>query len=141
MKGVRWGRVVVAAVLSEVAVMAVLLATMGVYRFLIAPGNPASVYRHFDDLAGYYVAPATAGVTAFLGALWVSRRLTSAFVVNGAMVGVTAVVLTFGFVFMAKPEDRLMYAVSFALRILGGWLGGLTAQRSSARYEAHAVSH
>ena len=57
------------------------------------------------------------------------------------MVGVTAVVLTFGFVFMAKPEDRLMYVVSFALRILGGCLGGLTAQRSSARYAAHAVSH
>ena len=141
MKGVRWGRVVVAAVLSEVAVMAVLLATIGVYRFLIAPGSPADAYQHFDDLAGYYVAPATAGVTAFLGALWVSRRLTSAIVVNGAMVGVTAVVLTFGFVFMAKPEDRLMYVVSFALRILGGCLGRLTAQRSSARYAAHAVSH
>jgi len=91
---------------------------------LIEPYHPGNRWRH-----------------CFLGALWVSRRLTSAFVVNGAMVGVTAVVLTLGFVFMAKPEDRLMYVVSFALRILGGCLGGLTAQRSSARYAAHAVSH
>jgi putative membrane protein (TIGR04086 family) len=127
--------------MSEVTVMVVLLAVIGAYRYLIAPGSPAGAYQHFDDLAAYYVTTATAGVAVFLGALWVSRRLTSSFVVNGALVGATAVVLTVGFVFMAKPEDRLMYVVSFALRILGGYLGGLTAQRSSTRHTAQAVSH
>lgn len=139
MRGVRWGRVVVAAVMSEVMVMSVLLAVIGAYHFLIAAGRPAGAYQHFDDLAAYYVTPATAGVAAFLGALWVCRRVKSAFVVNGALVGITAVVLTVGLVFMAKPEDRLMYVVSFALRILGGCLGGFTAQRLAPRQTAHAV--
>jgi hypothetical protein len=141
MKSVRWSRVVAAAVMSEIIVVAVLLAVIGAYRYLIAPGNPASFYQHFNDLAGYYVAPGAAGIAAFLSALWVSRRLTSSFVLNGVMVGITAVLLTSGFIFTARPEDRLMYDVSFVLRMLGGYLGGLTAQKASSRQAAHALSH
>ena len=33
-----------------------------------------------------------------------------------------------GLLFVAKPEERLMYGVSFVLRILGGYLGGVVAQ-------------
>jgi hypothetical protein len=52
------------------------------------------------------------------------------FVANGTLVGTVAVVLTLGFFFAAKPEDRLMYGVSFLLRIIGGYLGGVVAQRA-----------
>jgi hypothetical protein len=126
---IRWGRVVLAAVLSEVLVVAVLIVVTTAYRFVIAPGRTAVEYAAFGDLAGYYVAPAAAGLASFLGALWVGRKLTSAFVANGTLVGIVAVVLTSGFLFVARPEDRLMYGVSFALRILGGYLGGAVAQR------------
>src|SRR5437588_5779099 len=112
---IRWGRVVVAAVLSEVAVVAILIVTTTAYRFLIAPGRAAVEYDAFGELAGYYVAPAAAGLATFFGALWVGRKLTSAFVANGTLVGAAAVLLTAGFIFVAKPEDRLMYGVSFAL--------------------------
>jgi hypothetical protein len=44
------------------------------------------------------------------------------------LVGVAAVVLTLGFLFVAKPGERLMYGVSFVLRILGGYLGGVVSQ-------------
>ena len=74
----------------------------------------------------------------FLCALWVARKLTSSFVLNGTLVGVVAVVLTAGFVFAAKPEDRLMYIVSFALRIVGAYLGGLVAQRHADRVRNQA---
>jgi hypothetical protein len=130
---IRWGRVVAAAVLSEALVIAVLVATTTAYRFLIAPGRTAAEYDAFGELAGYYMAPAAAGFATFFGALWVGRKLTSAFRVNGALVGVAAVVLTAGFLFAARPEDRLMYGVSYVLRMLGGYLGGAVAQRMSIR--------
>lgn len=130
---IRWGRIVVAALLSEVAVVALLILITTTYRFLIAPGKSAAEYQAFGDLAGYYVAPAAAGLAAFFAALWATRRLSSAFVVNGTLVGIVGVLLSVGFLFLAKPEDRLMYGVSFILRILGGYLGGVLAQRISTR--------
>ena len=52
---IRWGRVLVAAVLSEVAVVAILIVTITAYRFLVAPGRAAAEYDAFGELAGYYV--------------------------------------------------------------------------------------
>jgi hypothetical protein len=117
-------------------VVAALIVITTTYRFLIAPGRTAADYDAFGDLAAYYVAPAAAGLAAFFGALWVGRKLTSAFRANGALVGVAAVVLTGGLLFAAKPENRLMYGVSYVLRILGGYLGGAVAQRMSSRQPA-----
>ena len=130
---IRWGRVVVAAVLSEVMVVVLLLVITTTYRFLIAPGRTAMAYQALGELSGYYVAPAAAGLATFVSALWVARKLTSDFTMNGSLVGVTAVLLTVGFLFGAKPEYRLMYFVSFAARIIGGYLGGVVAQRISRR--------
>jgi hypothetical protein len=113
--------------------MAVLMVAIAAYRFLIAPGRTAVEYNAFGELAGYYIAPAVAGLATFVGALWVGRKLTSGFLANGTLVGIAAVVLTGGLLFVAKPEDRLMYGVSFVLRILGGYVGGVVAQRMSCR--------
>jgi hypothetical protein len=64
--------------------------------------------------------------------LWASRPLTSGFVRHGLLVGVVAVVLTLGFIVGARPEHRVMYVVSFALRIVGGYVGGAIARRRFA---------
>src|SRR5262245_53512555 len=79
-----WGRVILAAFLSEVGVIAALMAVIGVHR-LAAPGRTAAEYQQFSDLAGYYVAPAAAGLAAFAAALWAVRRLTSDFIANGTL--------------------------------------------------------
>lgn len=130
---IRWGRVLIAALLSEAGVIAVLIAVLSVYRFLIAPGRTAAEYQAFADLAVHYAAPAAAGVATFLSVLWAARKLASDFIANGVMVGVAAVALTIGFLFAAKPDQRLMYVVSYALRLAAGLLGGLAAQSIFAR--------
>jgi len=130
---VPWGRIVIAAVGSEVAVMAVLMLLMAGYRFAIAPGHPASNYTAFDDAAGYYVAPVAAGLATLCSALWVCRSASARFALTGTMVGLIAVLLTGGFVFFAKPEDRVMYGVSYVLRVIGGGAGGMIAQRARTR--------
>jgi hypothetical protein len=134
---IRWGRVVAAAVLSEVLVMAAVTATMLTYRFLIAPGRTAAEYDAFTNSANSLVAPLAAGVAAFAAAVWACRKLTSAFVANGILVGAAAVILTGGLFFVARPEDRILYGVSYFLRIIGGWIGGAVAQRTSSTRPVH----
>ena len=137
---IRWGRAIAAALLSELAVIAVLLAVTLTYSLLIAPGRSSAEYQRFGEVAGYYVAPAASGFAIFLSVFWMARKLTADFVVNGTLVGVMAVVLTAGFLFGAKPEDRPMYIASFAIRIVAGYLAGLTTQAAFNRRRTSAVS-
>jgi hypothetical protein len=123
MANVRWGRVVVGAVTAEVVVILLILAVSTVFK---VPG----------ELVGYYVAPPASAVATFLMVLWVARKLESRFILHGVLVGLVGVVLTGGFVVTAKPGDRLMYIVSFVLRIVGGYVGGLVAQKPAAIREA-----
>jgi hypothetical protein len=127
--GIRWKRVIVAAVLSEAGVIAVLLAAIATYGSVVAPGMSAAEYRMLGQRLGYYLAPTAGALTTFLMALWVARKLESRYVANGVWVGVVSVILTSGFIFTARPEDRLMYGVAFVLRIVAGYLGGFVAQR------------
>jgi len=123
MTKIRWGRIVLASVAAEVLVILSLLAASAVFK---VPG----------ELAGYYVAPPASLIATFLMVLWVARKLESRFVLHGVLVGLVGVVLTGGFIFTAKSEDRLIYVVSFVLRIVGGYVGGLVAQRPGAIREA-----
>src|SRR5262245_53401112 len=108
-----WKRIVLAAVMSELAVFAVLSIVIGVYRFVLAPGKSSAEYGAFGVNAGFFVAPPAAGVATFCAALWACRRLGSGFAQTGALVGLVAVLFSIAFVFGAKPEDRLMYGVSY----------------------------
>ena len=135
--GIRWGRVILAAIVSELAVITVLVALTGVYA-LIARKSSVVDLQDFGQRAGYYVAPLASGLAVFLSALWVTRGLAAKFTLNGTLVGVVAVILTVGMVVSARPEDRLMYVVSFAIRIAAGYLGGLTAQARFHRAAAQA---
>ena len=102
---------------------------------LLAAG---AVFKVPGEVAGYYVAPPASAVATFLMVLWVARRVESRFILHGVLVGLVGVVLTGGFIFTAKPGDRLMYVVSFVLRIVGGYVGGLVAQKPAAAREARA---
>jgi hypothetical protein len=123
--------VIAAAVLSEFAAITVLMAVTLVYFFLFSHNRSMAEFQQLGARAGYYVAPAASGLATFVTALWAIRRLTAHFVLNGTLVGVAAVILTVGFLFGARREDRFMYIVSFVLRIVAGYLAGVTAQ---ARY-------
>jgi hypothetical protein len=119
MARIRWGRVVLAAVSAEAAVILLIIAI-------------STIRPEFRESAGYYVAPPASALATFLMALWVARKLEAGFILHGILVGLVGVVLTGGFIFLAKPEDRLMYGVSYVLRIIGGYLGGVVARRVRA---------
>jgi len=131
--GIRWGRVFAAAVLSEAAVIATLVAASAVYSFTVPPGTKLAA-RDIGELVGYYVAPPAGALATFVVVLWVARKLESKFMINGIAVGVVSVLLTVGFLPGAKPKDRPMYLVAFALRIVAGYLGGWVAQQRRSRH-------
>ena len=119
MKRIRWGRVVLGAVAAEASVI-LLIAAISI------------ALPEFRESAGYYVAPPASALATFLMTLWVARKLESGFILHGILVGLIGVVLTGGFIFLAKPEDRVMYGVSYVLRIIGGYLGGVVARKTAA---------
>jgi hypothetical protein len=139
---IRWGRMLAAAVLSEITVIPILLAVIAAYGFLIAPGRHAVEYQQFGQQAGYYVAPPASGLATFMIVFCMSRKLRSDFVRNGLTAGFIEVLLTAGFLFGARPADRPMYLVSFAIRIASGYLAGLAARARFRRHPAPAgVAH
>jgi hypothetical protein len=128
--GIRWKRVVVAAVLSELAIIAAISIVVGVYALLIAPGRTGAEYGEFGENAGYYIAAPAAAIAVFLAAFGAVRRLESGFVANGLLVGVVATLLSAGMIVGARPGDRWVYIASFILRIVAGYAAGVWAQRS-----------
>jgi hypothetical protein len=126
---VAWVRVGIAAILSEVAVM--ICIGVGIFVVRWRTGEPINTTDgpNLGERVGYRVAPAAAFFATFACALWAIRSLPSDYLLNGFLVGLIAVILTFAFLFGARPEHRLMYCVSFALRLVGGILAGLAAPR------------
>ena len=127
---IRWGRIMVAAILSEVGVIGVLFAAIAAYT-LATPSVSDAQYSSLGEEVGYYVAPAAGALMTFLAALWATRGLTSAFVAHGTLVGIAGVLLTVGFIVGARPDHRVMYVIAFALRLVGGYVGGVVAERRS----------
>jgi asparagine N-glycosylation enzyme membrane subunit Stt3 len=124
----------VAGVLSEAAVITILVAATAVYSFMLPPGETELAAQDIGEIVGYYVAPPAGALATFLLVLWVARKLESKFILNGVAVGVVSVLLTVGFLAGARAEDRQMYFVAFALRIAAGYFGGLVAQRKRSRH-------
>lgn len=128
---IAWGRVILAAVMSEMAVIIVLLAITGVYILFSHKATVSDIHQ-FGTSVGYYVAPLAAGLCTFVAARWAIRSLKADLLLNGTLVGVAATILTVGMFFGATPGDRVMYLVSFVIRIAAGYAAGATAKPRAA---------
>ena len=132
---IRWKRVLAAAFCSEIGVMAAISIVVVVHRFIVAPGATDAAYQEFAQRAGYDVAAPAAALATFICAWWASRRLQSGHIINGVLVGVTATLLTLGFILGARPEDRVMYIASYLLRIVAGYGAGFAARKKGGLSE------
>jgi putative membrane protein (TIGR04086 family) len=113
-------------------VILVIAAIMVIHRFVIAPGLTADQYGEFEQRASYYAAAPTVAISTFVCAWYAIRRLKSGFVLNGLLIGTVATVLTLGFMVTARPEDRLMYLVSYVARIVAGYAAGVVARKKGS---------
>jgi len=131
--GIRWGRVLVAAILSEITVITMIVVASAIYSLAVRPEQAKVPAQDLGELIGYYVAPPAGALATFIFVLWVARKLESNFIMNGVAVGLVSVLWTAPFLASARPEDRPMYLVAFGLRIVAGYLGGWVAQRRRSR--------
>jgi len=112
----RWGRVIVGGVGAELVVFAIVFPML---HFFGQTAFLASI------LIASFVLP-------FVFALWVCRRVDAAYLLHGTLVGVVAAV--FYLIIAHGQPEPLLYKIAHGLKIVGGVLGGLTAQIASRRH-------
>ena len=123
---IRWGRIVVAAVLAEVAVIAVFFILLFGATLAGVPdlARPLSTLDYVDALVSSFAM-------VFLFTLWVGKRIESRFVLHGILVGVVAMLLfvALNFGLNRTLEEPPLYWVAHGLKILGGIAGGRVAEQ------------
>lgn len=109
-----WGRVIVAGLLAEIALI------LAIVPFGLRLG----------DAFLKYAAPPGSFVVCFVGAVWVSRKTDSRFVVRGLLAGIVAAVL---YVLLSRfqPEPPA-YLLAHALKFVGGATGGWVGSRRTS---------
>ena len=131
---IRWKWIAAAAFLSEVAILAIFFLLLLAAKLAGLPeiAKPLSTLDYVDALVSSF------GIV-FLFALWVGKRVESAFVLNGALIGVVATLLFTGIWIATTPSwvQPVPYLVAHALKVAGGICGGMLAkQRKQARIAA-----
>jgi putative membrane protein (TIGR04086 family) len=107
----RWGRIVIGAVLTEVALIA-----------LVIP-----IRMLAGDAAILYVVAPACFIATFVFGLWAARKAEANFILHGALVGVLA-----SLIYLALTWNQtlpLIFHLSHLAKILGGAAGGALAAR------------
>jgi hypothetical protein len=108
---IQWGRVVLAAFLMEVVLIAI-----AVPLFMSGSG---------DVLV--YVIPPAALVATFIITMWIGRGIHSKFVLHGVLIGIVGTLMYVALT-RAKPEPW-QYWAAHALKIIGGAAAGVVVDR------------
>lgn len=125
---IRWGRIVLAAVLLEVAITAVVL------PFGMMYGNPLSADPGARGNTTPYFVSAAVGcaVLGFFFGRWVASKAGSRFALHGLLLGLTAMALYIGLGSLTPgglpalitAYGPGLYMLFNVLRTLGCWAGG-----------------
>jgi putative membrane protein (TIGR04086 family) len=110
-KGIRWGRIILAAFFTELGIFAVFI----------------PVLVKYGEEPARYIVPPLALVMTFLFSVWAGKRIESRLVLHGVLVGVVATLMYVALT-LAQPEPFL-YIVAHSLKILGGAAGGRVAEK------------
>jgi len=120
MRKIRWGWVLVAGILAEAVAVAFLVGLRWMHGYPAASAAPLSAVGAIAFEAELFVGTAAAG-------WWVARKAIAWPVLNGALVGVTTVlvyeILAFG---QPVPHDW-SYFFLHGLKVAGGVTGGCIA--------------
>jgi hypothetical protein len=137
--GVRWGRIVFAAVLTEIITVMVLVVIVFLYG-LGSPGSDTGVpdqeqMNEFTRATGIWIGPVLGSILTFIFALWAGRGMADGFILQGALVGLVVTLLDVVLLLGMADDFTAAFIVWTGLKILAGALGGLAAGRTFARHE------
>ena len=122
----RWGRIILAVVLAEVAAVLVLVLIVAV----LGPSESAAAAAYAQRL-GRWVGPIGGGAATFLAALWAARgNSATAATQVGLWVGVLAAALDVAILVLSGAGFEWLLVLSNGIRIGAGFIGGrLAAQK------------
>ena len=108
---IQWGRVLLAAFLMEVVLVAVAVPLFlgGAGRLLV------------------YVVPPLALVATFAVTVWLGRKIKTHFALHGVLIGVVGTLMYIA-ITRAQPEPW-QYWLAHALKVVGGAAGGMVLTR------------
>lgn len=83
----------------------------------------------YAEKHGQWVGPLAGVVLSFLGALWVSRGLTSGHLLHGTLFGAIYAVIDAALIVAAQAPFAWLFVASDAGKLLAGIAGGLVAAK------------
>jgi hypothetical protein len=131
MRQIRWKWVLLAGLLAEITVLALFFLLLLGATLAGVPeiAAPMSTLDNIDAMVSSFA-------TMFLFTLWAAKRIDSALVLHGALIGVFGIILfSILWVSTAGPlgAQPWPYLVAHALKVVGGIAGGLVAERRRRR--------
>jgi len=137
-KPVRLLRVTIAAVLSELIPLLVLVIVLTIWGYLAAPGDGVAIYEAFAQQAGKYTGPII-GPLATLGmSFWAARNQTNAWLLHGTLTGILVVILDLAIYASQATSFEAPFLIGLVAKLLAGVLGGYLAQRRYQNLPADA---
>ena len=126
MRRIHWKWIVVAGFLAEATVFAVFFLLLFAATVAGVPeiARPMGTLDYIDALVSSFAM-------VFLFTLWVGKRIESAFVMHGVLIGVLGILL-FTIMWLATTRSLAqpsLYVVAHVLKVLGGISGGLVAEK------------
>jgi hypothetical protein len=126
MRQIHWKWIFVAGFFAEATVFAVFFPLL----FAATAAGVPEIARPMGTL-DYIDAVVSSFAMVFLCTLWVGKRIESAFVTHGVLIGVLGILL-FGIMWIATTGSLAqppLYVVAHVLKVLGGIAGGLVAEK------------
>ena len=124
---IRWIRLIAGAIAAEVLAILILVAIVAIF----GPKNQAEAEAYAQRL-GQWVGPLAGVVLSFLGALWVSRGLTSGRLLHGFLFGLVYALVDVALLVAMQSPFVWLFVASDGGKVLAGVVGGLVAARSRA---------
>ena len=123
----RWGRIILAVILAELAAVVLLV----VLVFLTGPSDPDGATRYAEEI-GRWVGPVGGSLATFFAAWWAARGSAKP-LASGVAVGAIAAVLDVAILLVSADRFDWLFAASNVLRVVAGFLGGRFAASRGAR--------
>ena len=120
MRKIRWGWILVAGILAEAVAVAFLVGLRWMHGYAAASAAPLSAVAAVAFEVELFVGTAVAG-------WWVARKATASPVLNGALVGVTTVLVYEILAFGQPVPHGWSYFFLHGLKVAGGVTGGCIA--------------
>ena len=123
---IRWGRLVIGSIAAEFTLIALLVALVAIF----GPNDPHAA-QTFAEHLGRWVGPIGGALITFILSLWIGRRLSTAQVVHGVLLGCMLALIDVAILVASRTPFEWVFVVSNLVKIAAGYLGGITAARSS----------